>query len=175
MAECADTDLVERPESLAGGPDLAASRFILSVQMTREEFFAAWRGLMARRAGNWVLILVGGGIVAAGIAEPHIVLAVFGGIFLLCLLLNTFLLAPLQMWRRSDLRHGYDLDISPDGVTAKATQITSTVGWSRWTNFVKCGHAYAYALQARRSVLFVPRRAFADLADEERFRESVMR
>ena len=113
MAECADTDLVERPESLAGGPDLAASRFILSVQMTREEFFAAWRGLMARRAGNWVLILVGGGIVAAGIAEPHIVLAVFGGIFLLCLLLNTFLLAPLQMWRRSDLRHGYDLDISP--------------------------------------------------------------
>lgn len=63
----------------------------------------------------------------------------------------------------------FTLEVGKASVTAKATDITSEVAWSRWKKIIKCGDAYA--LQLRHSVLFVPVHAFADPADEAVFRD----
>ena len=155
-------------DTTSSAPD-PNTRLVLDCKMTRDEFVSTWRRYMVRRPQGWLLVPVGIVIAGIGAAFQSPPAMVFGAFFAVYTLLDLLLISPARMWSKSPLHDGYVLEVGTETVKATAPDITSELAWSRWRKVVKCGNAYA--LQSRRSVLFVPVHTFANLDDEATFRD----
>jgi hypothetical protein len=142
---------------------------VVSFTLTQEEFRRAWRGLCTRQwRKTWRLPLLGLALALLGVADSVPVMIGAGAWIAVFCPVATYVLAPRDMWRRAE--QGLQTHtFSEDQVTEKLPESESRYDWRYWRSVTLVGDTYV--LRSERGYNFIPRRAFGQPDDEERFRE----
>ena len=157
----------------------------LQFTYTEPEFLAASR-LLFFRSGETVwrlvlfsLLIVGGLLILWSLVEGFPFWAVVATLVLIEFAMLYGLLVQMpRTYFRGDLKHRepYELTVSERGVTAKTTNIDSRLAWKLYTRMIEGSDVFLliYGRDIRMMTL-IPKRAFKNQEDIDRFREIAIR
>jgi YcxB-like protein len=139
----------------------------VSFTLTRDEFLATWRRIYAKQWRSARLSLLWVVLAILGVLDSIPVMIGAGVLVAFVCPLAGYLLTPRDLWRR--------VEQGPQVHTFAAEEITAVLPSSetryRWDYWQEAWLvADTYVLRCEGSYSFIPRRAFAQPEDEERFR-----
>jgi hypothetical protein len=154
-------------------PEPQEAKFVLKIQLTREEFVRAWRRYSVRRPQQWVQVLAWVGVYGEGVLKHSATLKDLALLLGSYFLAAAWAIAPGRVWSRCGYRESYVLEVATSGVTTRRPGMRTKFAWSRFTSFMKCGDVYI--LRLKRGLLFAPVRTLPEGLDEQTFCDFVAR